>query len=286
MIDIQTYRTIRQSTCAVVKSDIQLWDRDPTERKPDRVTYEIVGTGFVFHEDLVITNRHVFEGLLGVPNDRVAVMFVNYDSAAKDINITLMKTHYRVVLSDSPSWPGGKKYLNTDIALYQLDLSETDKRRSFLKLHPALPLGQKDDIQIGASIGLCGYLYGNELSLDPQDPSAWRISPLLHQGYISGVAPFDNVDDWPIKLFLTNITNGGGFSGSPIFLPNGNVIGIHCAGLEQPVVSVDSAGKVCQRSIPLGVGFAIPMTSTFFKETLINEWKTSIKATLEHHAAT
>jgi hypothetical protein len=90
------------------------------------------------------------------------------------------------------------------------------------------------ELEIGDSIGVCGYPWGKELL--ERDGRVARFGPVFQQGSVSALAPFDR--NTPITEILLDVRTINGMSGSPVFRPeDGNVVGVLWGGKE-PVVSL------------------------------------------------
>ena len=78
-------------------------------------------------------------------------------------------------------------------------------------------------VRVGKDVGTFGYPYGEELL--ERKGRIYRFGPILQQGYISAIAPFDTPG--AIEELLLDMRAHKGMSGSPVFLPeSGDVIGI------------------------------------------------------------
>ena len=85
------------------------------------------------------------------------------------------------------------------------------------------------DYQVTQAIGLCGYPYG--YSMLQKDGKVYRWGPVVQQGFISAISPFDTTTS-PDELLL-DVRVAEGMSGAPIFSPtDGIVIGIVHSGWE------------------------------------------------------
>jgi len=85
-----------------------------------------------------------------------------------------------------------------------------------------------NDIRVGRPIGMFGYPDGTSLlvnrSIDKE--RIYRFGPVLQQGYISAVAPYEG--NQPISRILSDIRTVDGMSGSPVFYSDtGDVFAIH-----------------------------------------------------------
>ena len=268
MISTRVFQNVRDSVCAIVIGSSKLWDC----AKQEGIDYQIIGTGFLATENLILTNRHVFNVINEKDSDFVALVFVRADSEG-NIIIDHHKIDKRLVLSSSPIWnsdDAGMQELGADIALLELNSTSV---QSVAEHHKPVTFTNKERIQISIPIGICGYIYGNKMLGNPLDPSTIRYSPTLLQGHIAGLSPFDNLHNHNINLILTDLTTGGGLSGSPLFTEDGEVIGIHCAGMSERVFCPNPSPQLppVVKLITHGIGFAVPITQEII-EKLIKGW--------------
>ncbi len=93
----------------------------------------------------------------------------------------------------------------------------------------SLQLAKSKDFQLTEEVAVCGYPYGTAMLM--KDSKLYRWGPVIQQGSISGISPFDGAAS-PDEILL-DVRTAAGMSGAPIFRPtNGEVIGIHYAGIE------------------------------------------------------
>lgn len=93
------------------------------------------------------------------------------------------------------------------------------------------PLSIQSDwqLRVTESIAVCGYPYGHAML--QRDKKVYRWGPVVQQGYISAVSPFD-IAAAPNEILL-DVMVAGGMSGTPIFRTvDGKVIGILHSGWE------------------------------------------------------
>lgn len=268
MIATNVFRTIRDSVCAVAVGTSKLWNYAEGEQKPDGVNFQILGTGFLITRDLVLTNRHVFNAIRKFDQNWIALLFIRADDS-ESIDFVLHKIDKRMVLTSSSTWSETEGWtLGTDIALLQLNPNNIE---SVSQYHKPVIFAEKECIQISTPIGVCGYIYGNKLFGNPQDVTTIRFAPLLLQGHIAGLAPYDNLPNQKINLILTDMTNGGGLSGSPVFMEDGRVVGVHCAGHTElvfgPSSSPDQPPEV--KLITQGIGFAVPIWRDYIEKLML-----------------
>ena len=98
----------------------------------------------------------------------------------------------------------------------------------FQGIHP-LSLAPVYNLILAEDVAVCGYPYGTAML--KRDNRIDRWGPVIQQGSISAISPFDGVEK-PDEILL-DVRTAGGMSGAPIFRPlSGEVIGIHYAGWE------------------------------------------------------
>jgi hypothetical protein len=99
------------------------------------------------------------------------------------------------------------------------------------EIGPFLPvsLGNLSSLSVTEPIAVCGYAYGTSM-LAPNG-TVRRFGPVVNQGYISSISPFDVSSR--IDELLLDVRTAGGMSGSPVFRPaDGTVLGIIYGGWE------------------------------------------------------
>ena len=214
MIDSSIWNCVRSGTCAVGYLTVR-----PQEflKDPARPLFSIKGTGFLVRDTTAITNRHVIEALMeeqqktGFPDEQLYLRFVYPTTNG------LQEGYCRF----------GRFGIVTN---QELDVGFIEfKRRLGAEFDQCRPLvlGDPPSIAVGQPIAVCGYPFGSEM-LKRQEKT-YRFGPVLQQGYISAIAPFDTYSR--VEELLLDLRTAPGMSGSPVFLPNdGSVIGILHAG--------------------------------------------------------
>ena len=213
MINKSVLDQIRNGVCAVgyVTVPLQEYAKDPK-----RPFFKVQGTGFLVRGNIVVTNRHVIEKIrrdqreTGFPDDQTRFLFV-YPIAPGKWNTAFCRFLYVTV------------FTGVDIALVELDPNTS--------LGPCspLPLGNLSSLSVTESLAVCGYPYGTSM-LAPGG-TLRRFGPVVQQGYLSAVSPYDVSSR--IDELLLDVRTAGGMSGSPVFRPaDGSVIGIHYGGWE------------------------------------------------------
>lgn len=276
MIKTDVFRSIRDSVCAIATGTSKLWNYAEDEVKPEGVNFFIIGTGFLASKELILTNRHVYDAIQKHDQDWVAAIFIHADDEG-NISLKYIKFDRKIVLISSPTWSEHEqtgKTRGTDVAFLEIHKDSID---SVADHHHPVTFAPKERVQISLPVGVCGYIYGNQMLGDPGDNTTLRFSPTLLQGHIAGLAPFDNLPNIKINMILTDITNGGGLSGSPLFTEDGRVIGVHCAGRTEWVFGPgpDPLQPPIVKPVTQGIGFAVPMTQEFVTD-ILSQWEKSI----------
>jgi S1-C subfamily serine protease len=185
----------------------------------------VVGTGFLVRTKFVVTNRHVIEAIASDHREfghhQNWYLEFTYPQLA-DAGWTQTFKRVNNILAIVDPTGGGA----IDAGLLQFDTSgETDA--GFDRCTPVV-FGELREVVVGTDIAVCGFPLGNELLIGA---GLWRFGPVIHEGIISGVAPFDITDPRLLTAFVTDLNSAGGMSGSPVFTPiEGRVIGLHYAG--------------------------------------------------------
>jgi len=217
MIERGLLQTIHSTTCAIgyVTVPLERYMRDAT-----RPFFKIVGTGFQVAADRVMTNRHVVVGLLqaqssfGFDDGQRVVLFVRASTPGRwRLHCSRIVTMGFVVNPD------------TDIGLVEFVPPPV---AGFDAVQP-LPFQDEMRFDIGEPIAICGYAYGHEVLQN--EGKVYRWGPVLQQGYVSALSPFENTNR-PSELLLdTRVAPG--MSGAGIVRPaDGTVIGILHSMLE------------------------------------------------------
>ena len=218
MITESVLNQIRYAVCAVgyLRIPAEEYVRDAAAPQ-----YAIVGTGFLVRDRTVLTNRHVLQKLndactkLGFGDERKMLQFV-YPTAAG-----LQAGFCKFVSAGYITNP------HIDVAFIEF------KRRSEPEFQQCRPVRVTDDssgIKVGRPIGMFGYPEGTNLLVNrfSDDKRIYRFGPVLQQGYVSALAPYEG--NMPISEVLSDIRTVGGMSGSPLFFSDsGKVFAIHFA---------------------------------------------------------
>ena len=212
MVDPGILNTIRHGICAVGYLTVPLETYNADATKP---YFKVVGTGFLVRSNIVITNRHVIEGLhelqadLGFPDKQRMLLFV-----AVGANSTLRP----VVRMIRGTLTGD----NLDIGFVEFQRSP---EQHFVGIDP-LQVDENYDLRVTEEILVCGYPYGEAML--QRNGKVYRWGPVVQQGYVSAVSPFDGIPEnyLPNELLL-DVRIASGMSGGPVVRPaDGNVVGI------------------------------------------------------------
>lgn len=226
MIPIEVIKKISLSTCSVLymqqKHEDILHGIKPGDISPD-IKKEVLATGFLIRDNIVLTNRHV-----------ISLIFDDYQKKGHHDNWYVGFTHP----TGQDGWtetirrikdcfvfvpPGEKGDLDAGLFSFVRNHGEIEGCK-------AVEFGNLEDVFVGNDIAICGFPLGNEAMVNPS-LGIFRFGPVVHQGIISAISPFDTGDPRSNTTFLTDLNSAEGMSGSPVFIPStGRVIGLHYAG--------------------------------------------------------
>lgn len=215
MIDKEIIHKITNGVCAIGYLSVPL---DEYKRKPRSPLLQVIGTGFLVRPTTVITNRHVIEGLfdeqehIGFPSSQFFLSFIIPDGKGSFRNTVRMIRHFATIDA-------------IDIGFVEFRIVHEEH---FQGVQP-LDLSNELDFSLTEDVAVCGYPYGTSMLMD--EGQLYRWGPVIQQGSISAISPFDGAEN-PDEILL-DVRTAGGMSGAPIFRPlTGEVIGIHYAGWE------------------------------------------------------
>jgi V8-like Glu-specific endopeptidase len=224
---------LQVSTCAVGYCTVPIQQYVADTNKP---FFNVVGTGFMVANELVMTNRHVIQGLLemqadiGFPDDQRVLLFVQPTTPGR------WKIHVVGILT-----MGMVTHAEVDVGMISI-------------VHPTaeafgevMPLAAQTEVayQVAEPVAICGYPFGSDML--QRENRVYRWGPVLQQGHISAISPFTNTNK-PLELLL-DIRIAGGMSGSAVARSSdGKVIGIvHSAWKDTTAVAFPlNASKVAQ----------------------------------------
>jgi hypothetical protein len=223
-INKDAFAGLRRRVCAigVLKVSVEEYIKDPQEPK-----FKIFGTGFLIGPLLVLTNRHVLQNITAyiekesLPKNRRHVAFLRPDG----FNVAQSFHEFeKMAVMTEPH--------NFDVGLISFRATEDDPIRA------VTPVVVPDSFsfEVGDPIGVYGYAFGEGLLKREvgEREMIYRFGPILQQGYISGIAPFDHSQH--IERVLLDVRTARGMSGSPVFDPRtGCVHALHTSGIEDTV---------------------------------------------------
>jgi S1-C subfamily serine protease len=247
MIDQLTLHRIRNAVCAIGYTD------DPN---PDFLDlggrFTIVGTGFIVRDGIVITNRHVVDDLEeqrrhGVFASQLFVVFCVFVPATQ--------------------LQGDKLAYTTRLIRRTYQLRESTLDVAFIGfeiVHPAhfknvqpLTLDDPASVVVSEEVAVLGYPHGKRLVM--KDGRVSRFGPVLQQGWVSAIAPFQGFG--APNEFLLDVRAAPGISGAPVFRPsNGKVYGMLHSAI--PLSAGEESGDTLTTT-----AFAQPIS-----ERLLAEW--------------
>jgi hypothetical protein len=199
---------------------------------------QFVGTGFLASpHGVVCTCRHVAEAFEGFPKPpdfqgipAVVSIFRQHPTipAWGFMALRVMKVGSAAIKGDITAYAGPRP---ADVAYLILDVTDT----------PYLEIGNAPVLE-GEPVGIGGFPMGTDLLRAP----GWlhQITPTVLSGVVSAVLPH-HAHPTPHGLLIDAHTLGGS-SGSPVFRPDGSVIGMVHAGITNPEM-IDSGRAVIVR---------------------------------------
>jgi len=215
VIEKEIINKITNGVCAIGYLSVPL---TVYEKDPCAPFFNVIGTGFLVRQNTVMTNRHVIEGLFseqekfGFPSNQFFLSFIVPDSKGSLRNTVRMIRHFAAL--DSP-----------DIGFVEFHIVKEEHFKGVLPLTLASSL----DLRLTEEVAICGYPYGTAML--KRNSKIYRWGPVIQQGSISAISPFDGAEK-PDEILL-DVRTAGGMSGAPIFrTSNGEVIGVHYAGWE------------------------------------------------------
>lgn len=222
---------IKLSTCAIshapIKHEQLFLGNDPGSILKEHYTKvtDVVATAFIIQDGLLLTNRHVVDCIV---EDHKKTG--NHDHWYAEFGYPKIKgvgwTKATIRIQNIFTF-----FDHTGSGVHDFGLLSFNHNRLDNGTCKPVEFGNLDEIYVGKSIAVCGYPYGNKWLQNKFGVD--RFGPLVHSGIISGVSPYDNINQRQITTFLTDINTAGGMSGSPVFLQStGQVIGLHYAGEE------------------------------------------------------
>ena len=214
MIERQVLSRITHGICPVGYLTIPLERYNEDTAQP---YFKVVGTGFLVRPTVVMTNRHVIEGLaekqadLGFPHEQQTLLFVTIGEGS----------HLRpVVRMIRSTFTADNQALDVGFIAFMREPPD-----HFQGIEP-LTFDDDYSLRVTEEIAVCGYPYGEAML--QRGRRVYRWGPVVQQGHVSAVSPFDGVPEGflPTELLL-DVRIAPGMSGGPIMRPaDGQVVGI------------------------------------------------------------
>lgn len=216
MIDPSVLNGVRNGVCAVGYLTVPLVDYVKYHELPGM--FKVVGTGFLVRDTTVITNGHVIDDLRTeqrkehIPDAQLFLSFV-VPSRNGPLGITV-----RLIRQTGFTRNG-----RIDVGFIEFEI-----------VHPAhfqdiVPLAIEEafGLEVSEHVGAFGYPHGSTLS---EKDGRLRFGPVLQQGRVSGVSPYEGSGS--VDEILLDVRADEGMSGSPIFrISTGSVAGILHSGV-------------------------------------------------------
>jgi S1-C subfamily serine protease len=220
MIDARILDRLRKGVCAVgyLQSPLDQYAKDV--EVPGSFT--VVGTGFLVREEIVLTNRHVLDELervvqtKGIPRSQLFLSFIVYRVRGD------MKVLVRTPRQIRAMYAVRDRKLDIGLIGFRVVNQE-----HFEGVEP-VDLDDPISVRVSEEVAAFGYPHGN--SLLEKEGRVNRWGPVLQQGWVSGIAPYES---WGRpEEFLLDLRAAEGISGSPVFRPStGKVIGVLHSGV-------------------------------------------------------
>lgn len=271
--------------------------------------YQVFGTGFLIHEDgWLLTNRHVLKPQLGFREDSNFadsddIRALQYrcaggrpdDVRGASVKVVKMKWLQEQPPSNPINARGGIKVqgkksdlvlppASPDIGICQIDISRCPD--NILPLIPARIVVAKN-IKVGSPVGILGFPQGLK---GPEFLSAldMQLCPLFQSGCIAGNLPHNAISQ-PTQYILDIYVNKGS-SGSPLFTPDGNVVGVVFASRQQlaPIVQFSEGEKpktLANVGVSTGTSLGCAVPSSAFAKQLNELFPGLIDIPEDHSAA-
>lgn len=244
LINRDAFAALRRQTCAigVLKVSVEEYVKDPQEPK-----FKIFGTGFLIGPLLVMTNRHVIQNLTAflekesLPKNRRHVAFLRPDGLA--VQQSFHEFEKMAMLTEPRDF---------DVGLISFRATSDDPICSVKPVEVAETFA----CEVGDPVGVYGYAFGEILLKREvgERERLYRFGPILQQGYISGIAPFDHAQH--IERLLLDVRTAKGMSGSPVFDPRtGRVHALHSSGIEDTVAfAIPISSNIVSRLVEMAEG--------------------------------
>jgi S1-C subfamily serine protease len=102
------------------------------------------------------------------------------------------------------------------------------------KLKP-LTVSPEFTSEVGTAVSVIGFPFGAAAMVRPEAETAlrlYRVGPVLQQGFVSAIAPFD--ESYRVDRLLLDVRTTEGMSGAAVVnSESGEVIGVHTSGYDK-----------------------------------------------------
>lgn len=251
-------------------------------RHNDDEAFEILGSGFVIHENgWVLTNHHVLESLTQNENGTIRVgaavfFFVHREPPEGCVaEAGIVATNLRDIVipdrdgcEDRPDPPPNDIRRNLrqvltgqapDIGICRIDPGALPEAAIPLQ---AAAVANSAEIREGDSVGILGFPQGLVVPSVFEDRRDLQMEPILQTGVIAAKLPYSAME--PPDTFVLDIPVNPGSSGSPLFRRDGGVVGVVFATRRQwsPLGTITEDGVSESHDtgvyVPASLGLAIP----------------------------
>jgi glutamyl endopeptidase len=185
--------------------------------------FEIIGTGFLVADDIVLTNRHVLEGIIAsapAPDVPRSDWLARFQTPATPGHGEFGWRYWRLLEATY------SRIRNFDAALFRVERTphEWDERTVTPE---AIPIAATSaDVYVGDAVGVVGFPFGT--SHQETGELVLRFEPVFQQGFVSAVSPSAFSRDR--SEYVLDVRTTKGMSGAPIVNTDGEAIGLHWGG--------------------------------------------------------
>jgi hypothetical protein len=253
-ITMRPIEYVTTATCAIsvyTGGDGALYRHLESSGTPAPVT-KVVGTGFLIAPHLVVTNRHVMNRWI-TEGPQAGTRLVEFLTPTEDGKKMLTRIVCPWFFFIDGKTVGSENDFDSDIAV--LDLSASPVFPGwFDEIHrPVAAVPVSTELEVGAPIVTVGYPFGNDL-LFPGTAQE-RFGPIATVGFIAAQAPYGPATIAETNYLIGDLKTAWGMSGSPVFFPNGRLLGMHWGG----TLRVRESGQLEEKLAPHGFAYILPL---------------------------